>query len=144
MDLQIKKVQTETELAQAHEIRIRVFVEEQKVDQRIELDEHDQEASHLLALVKGRPVGTARWRSTDEGIKLERFAVLKEFRGQGVGKALVNFILNELKNRGKIYLNAQESVIHFYERFGFQVRGARFYEAGIPHKKMVFIPVDGS
>jgi predicted GNAT family N-acyltransferase len=144
MELQIIKIKTEKELEQAHEIRLRVFVDEQKVDQRIELDEHDREASHILALINGKPVGTARWRLTDEGMKLERFAVLKEYRGKGVGKALVKYILNELEDEGKIYLNAQESVIHFYERLGFQVRGDQFYEAGIPHKKMVFIPAEGS
>ena len=30
--------------------------------------------------VDGKPVATARWRKTDKGIKLERFAMLKEFR----------------------------------------------------------------
>ncbi|MFQ6612353.1 MAG: GNAT family N-acetyltransferase [Fidelibacterota bacterium] len=140
MSVEIQIVKTATELKQAHQIRIQVFVEEQKVDPSIELDEYDAVATHVLALVNGNPVGTARWRQTDQGIKLERFAVLQEYRGLGVGKALVEFILNRVRNEGSIYLNAQEAVIQFYEQFGFQVRGKHFFEAGIPHKKMVFIP----
>ena len=68
---------------------------------------------------------------------MERFAVLKEARGKGVGEALVNYTLDQLKDNDFIYLNAQESVIKFYEKFGFVAVENRFYEANIPHKKMI-------
>ena len=91
----------------------------------------------ILAYINDNPVGTARWRFTENGAKMERFAVLIEYRGKGVGEALVNYTLGKLKDYDYIYLNAQESVIKFYEKFGFYVVGDRFYEADIPHKMMI-------
>ena len=83
-------------------------------------------------------VGTARYRRTDSGIKLERFAVLKQFRNLGIGKALVLFILEKLKIKKFIYLIAQESVIGFYDNLGFDPIGEFFYEREIPRQKMVY------
>jgi predicted GNAT family N-acyltransferase len=70
-------------------------------------------------------------------MKLERFAVIKQYRGYGVGKALVLFILEELKMEESIYLHAQESVIKFYTKLGFKIVGDRFFEADIPHIKLI-------
>lgn len=72
---------------------------------------------------------------------MERFAVLKEHRGKGVGEALVKNTLDKLSDNDFIYLNAQESVIKFYEKFGFKVVGNRFYEADIPHRKMEYLSI---
>jgi len=68
-----------------------------------------------------------------------RMAVLKEWRGKGFGSAMLQRILEELRNRGmqKAMLNAQTIAIKFYEKFGFQVYGEEFIEAGIPHVKMI-------
>ena len=114
-----------------------MFCIEQNVSEEIEMDEFDETAMHILATINDTPVGTARWRLTEDGAKMERFAVTKKYRGKGVGEVLVNYLLNELKEHDYIYLNAQESVIKFYERFGFVAEGNRFFEADIPHKKMV-------
>jgi predicted GNAT family N-acyltransferase len=38
-----------------------------------------------------------------------------------------------------IYLHAQEHAMKFYQKYGFAAQGERFYEAGIPHFKMVFV-----
>ena len=137
MKVDIKQITKSEELELAYAIRNTVFCIEQNVPYEIEMDEFDDNASHILALVDGKAVGTARWRNTDDGVKLERFAVLKEYREKGVGEALVEYLLNLLEDEKTIYLNAQESVIKFYEKYGFEVVGSRFYEASIPHKKMV-------
>jgi len=63
---------------------------------------------------------------------------LENARNFGVGKALVLFIINYLKNEKNIYLNAQKSVIGFYEKLGFGPIGDQFYEASIPHKKLIY------
>jgi predicted GNAT family N-acyltransferase len=137
MMIEIKQISNTEELEQAFSIRKQVFCIEQNVSEEIEMDEFDDVATHILALIKEKPVGTARWRFTNEGAKMERFAVLKEYRGKGIGEELVKYILNELKGNGYIYLNAQESVIGFYKKLGFETVGHRFYEADIPHKRMV-------
>ncbi|HBN46041.1 MAG TPA: GNAT family N-acetyltransferase [Candidatus Marinimicrobia bacterium] len=136
--LHIKYIETEDEYQQARVIRAEVFIRGQNVPQEIELDEYEDTATHILALDDGNPVGTARWRYTDEGVKLERFAVPEQQRGQGVGIALVEFALNELREENLLYLNAQEHVIGFYEKLDFEGEGNIFLEAEIPHLKMVY------
>ena len=79
-------------------IRRQVFILEQNISKQIETDDHLVNATHILAFSKEKAVGTTRYRRTDSGIKLERFAVLKQFRNLGIGKALVLFILEKLKN----------------------------------------------
>ena len=91
----------------------------------------------VCAILDKQYVGTARYRETSSGIKLERFAVLKEHRGLGVGKALVKFILDNLDQDQDIYLHAQEAVVDFYLLLGFKKVNDRFYEAEIPHWKMI-------
>ena len=138
MSLEIKKIIDPAELEQAFAIRRQVFCIEQNVPEEIEMDEFDTDATHILVYINDSPVGTARWRVTGEGVKMERFAVLKEYREKGVGEELVKYTLDKLKDSDFIYLNAQESVIKFYEKFGFIAVGNRFYEANIPHKRMEY------
>ena len=137
-DIVVKYVDSTMEQKEAFAIRKKVFIEEQSVDPSIEMDGFDDSATHIFAEVKGKPVWTARWRETENGIKLERFAVLPSFRGLNVGKKLVEFSLEQLREQENIYLHAQESVIRFYEKLGFKCQGEIFYEAEIPHKKMIY------
>ena len=137
MTIAIKQIKSTIELEHAFSIRRQVFCIEQNVPEEIEMDEFDDKAIHILAYIDDKPIGTARWRLTEDGAKMERFAVLKEYRGKGVGEALVKYALEELKDSDIIYLNAQETVIGFYEKLGFVGVGNRFYEANIPHKKMI-------
>jgi len=135
--IRVRLIRTRSELAQAFAIRREVFIIGQNVDEAIEMDEFDSSATHILALLGDQPVGTARWRKTDQGWKLERFAVLGTFRGQGVGAALLNFVLEALPDHDHVYLNAQTQVIPFYSRFGFVATGPEFEEANIAHRRMV-------
>jgi predicted GNAT family N-acyltransferase len=137
-EITVKFVENDWELKEAFSIRRTVFIEEQNVPEVIELDSFDKTAAHILAFDREKPIGTARWRTTGNGIKLERFAVLKEFRGMGIGKLLVQFIMEHLGSDKKIYLHAQESVVAFYEKFDFQVQGELFSEADIPHRLMIY------
>ena len=138
MEIKLKIIKTDDDYQSCLSIRKQVFIMGQNIPIEIELDDDHIEASFFLAKIDGKPIGTARFRKTDSGIKLERFAVLKDYRNFGVGKALVLFILNHLKNEKTIYLNAQESVTGFYEKLGFSPVGDKFYEAEIPHRKMVY------
>ena len=140
MEVNVKIVETTDEKAAVLAIRRTVFIEEQNIPQNIEIDANEEKANYILAYVDGQPVGTARWRETELGIKLERFAVLPHFRCHGIGKKLTRFILNEMNSQKSIYLNAQESVIPFYQKCGFQTVGPKFDEANsIPHQKMIYL-----
>lgn len=123
-------------LAIAHQIRHEVFVVEQNCPPEIEY-EYEEESHHFLAWVGTSPAGTARWRNASSGIKLERFAVLLEFRSLGVGKLLLQAVVNDCPRIGnKVYLHAQMTAIGFYEKYGFIAEGDTFWEAGIEHVKM--------
>ncbi|WP_128543449.1 GNAT family N-acetyltransferase [Larkinella soli] len=126
-------------------IREEVFVKEQNVRAEDEYDEFETTSRHFLALSDGTPCGTARWRTTSYGVKLERFAVLKDYRGKGVGHALVKTVLDDVFSQQpepieSIYLNAQVSAMPLYARFGFKAVGPMFEECGIQHYKMVLPP----
>jgi predicted GNAT family N-acyltransferase len=141
MSLRVEKITDENSLKKAFQIRETVFVIEQKVDPNDEYDEFENSSSHFLALLDGKPVGAARWRFTKNGIKLERFAVLQEARGKGVGQALVGATLEDIsshpESKGKTkYLHAQLNAIPLYSKFGFQKVGEMFEECNIKHFKM--------
>ncbi len=127
----------EKELAkQAFAIRRKVFVEEEGVDPDLEYD-HEEEAQHYLLLLGGKAIATARWRETEKGIKLERFAVLPEFRNRGLGGIILKEVINDVVPLGKaIYLHSQLRAVPFYERNGFVKEGEIFYEAGMGHYLM--------
>jgi len=138
MEIDIKIMETDDDYQSCLFILKQVFIIGQNIPVEIVLDDDKINATYFLANLSGDAVGTARYRKTEFGIKLERFAVLENARNFGVGKALVLFILNYLKNEKMIYLNAQKSVIDFYAKLGFDSRGDIFFEAEIPHQKMVF------
>lgn len=124
---------------QVFAIRKNVFVEEQKVDAREEFDDHEKESTHYLAYYNDFPCGSARWRVTDKGIKLERFAVLKEYRNKGIGRSLVDHVLKDVLPKKKpVYLHSQESAMNLYLKAGFAVEGNLFMEANIRHYKMYY------
>lgn len=135
----VSLIQSQADVDASRSIREEVFIVEQEVPAEIEYDEYEQTSTHILARSNDIAVGTARWRKTDQGQKLERFAVLKSARGLGVGAALVTFILDRLESTETAYLNSQVSAIEFYAKFGFKETGGIFYEAGIPHRKMVLM-----
>ncbi len=134
----VKEITTPEELETAFGIRQLVFVQEQQVDPAEEYDEFETTSKHYLALDGDKAVGTARWRRTKNGVKLERFAVLKEYRSSGAGSALLTRLVSDVSKDfdAKIYLHAQWQVIPFYEKYGFETEGPEFEEAGIRHKKM--------
>ncbi len=118
-------------------IRREVFVVEQNCPPEIEW-EFEEESNHFLATVDDEPAGACRWRKTDLGYKLERFAVLSKFRGLGVGNELVKAVLFDLPPEAfYVYLHAQVQAIPFYEKFGFIKIDSEFEEAGIKHYKMI-------
>lgn len=127
---------------QARAIREEVFIQEQHVPPEDEYDQFEVESHHFIALDGEYPCGTARWRITSEGVKLERFAVRKPYRGKGVGSLLVVTVLKHIAERAeaagkKLYLNAQLGALPLYTKFGFRPEGERFMECNIEHQKMV-------
>jgi len=123
-------------LEKAFSIRKEVFVVEQRCPPDLEY-EFEEDCIHFLLKENGEAIVASRYRKTDKGIKLERFAVLKEHRKKGLGHKILQFMLDDLNNfDGKIYMHAQVDVIPFYEKMGFVKHGDLFEEANIMHYKM--------
>ncbi len=133
--------------APAMAVRERVFIREQGVPASIERDVRDSGYRHVVAFgPQGEPIGTGRLLpgKKDEGHNdhighIGRMAVMPEWRGRGVGAALLARLLEMASAAGMrtVELNAQTHAAGFYARFGFAVAGAEFMEAGIPHVTMV-------
>lgn len=120
----------------AYPIRLSVFVHEQGVPEALELDEDDPLAWHAIAFEDGKAIATGRLMRNG---KIGRLAVLKPYRGCGIGSAVLKNMVHygEQQNIKGFFLHAQTSVSGFYERFGFKPSGSVFNEAGIEHIKMV-------
>jgi predicted GNAT family N-acyltransferase len=113
-------------------VRRTVFIVEQQVPESLEWDADDAIAIHLLAMADDQAVGTAR--ILPDG-RIGRLAVLKCWRGQGIGKALLLAAIEHCNRRP--FLHAQVHAIPFYAAAGFVPSGAPFDEAGIPHQLMI-------
>jgi len=150
MMIDIQQVSQPEALQTVFSIREAVFVQEQNVPADEEYDEYETSSRHFLATYRdeagqSHPCGTARWRTTSNGVKLERFAVLKAFRGRQVGRALVQAVLQDVfahipDPEGQVYLHAQLTAMPLYAAFGFTPVGEMFEECAIQHYKMVLPP----
>ena len=122
--------------AAAMPVRERVFIHEQGVPAAIERDAHDVTSTHIVAFgPDGAAIGTGRLLPDGH---IGRLAVLKKWRGKGVGAALFERLLNLAADAGmrRVELHAQTSAAGFYTRYGFATMGQEFYEAGLPHLTM--------
>ncbi len=118
-------------------IRETVFIHEQNVPVELEWDGLDSSCLHVLAWnERGDAIGTARMQKNGT---IGRMAVLKDWRRCGVGRALLQTLLDLAIKQGlaRVTLSAQIHALGFYERAGFHVIGEPFMDAGIPHRKMV-------
>jgi len=123
--------------AQARQVRESVFVDEQRVPRELEMDEHDASSRHVIARdADGGAIGTGRLLAAGH---IGRMAVLADWRGKGVGRALLERLLEEAaaKEMRHLALHAQTQASGFYRRFGFVAEGPEFMEAGIPHRVML-------
>jgi predicted GNAT family N-acyltransferase len=128
----------------AYAIRHAVFVEEQGIPAELEIDDYDPIAEHALAFVDGRCVATARIYLDEQDpskAKIGRMAVLKEFRGQGIGTALLGEAIRVgmMQGASLFELHAQQSAAPFYAKLQFKSDGAIFDEVGIPHQRMQLV-----
>jgi predicted GNAT family N-acyltransferase len=121
--------------AHASPIRFSVFVEEQGVPREIELDEHDPVCVHAVVFEDGSAVATGRLLPDGH---IGRMAVLKAWRGRGIGAAILNELMKAASKRGdrEVALSAQVHALPFYRAHGFVPVGEEYLEAGIPHQAM--------
>ncbi|OAS88999.1 MULTISPECIES: GNAT family N-acetyltransferase [Metabacillus] len=137
--MNVKQVTTKDQLEDAYSVRRTVFVDEQQVPEEEEIDQFEDDATHIVLYDNEVPVGAARLRVLDGIGKLERICVLSSSRKNGAGKLLVNKLEEIAIEQGvsKLKLNAQTHAIPFYERLGYETVSDIFMDAGIPHVTMI-------
>lgn len=123
------------------QLRIDVFMLEQDCLYQ-ELDNKDLHATHLLVYDKEVLMGYARVLFDEEknALSFGRLVTDKSARGKGVGKAIMDNIMNYFKAHHPdtpITISAQCYLIEFYQRFGFKAKGEEYKEDGLPHICMV-------
>ncbi|MBC8452487.1 MAG: GNAT family N-acetyltransferase [Spirochaetes bacterium] len=121
-------------------IRKEVFVVGQNVDPAIDQDGKDSNLEHFLIVRGNEPAGCLRFQPLDNStVKLERIAIIAEFRGLGLGKRLVQAAVMEAgkRNYKKLIMYAQFYLLDYYGKLGFTAVGEPFYEANIKHIEMI-------
>lgn len=122
----------------AYQVRNNVFVKEQQVPVEVEIDQYEDNAIHFIAYEDNFPIGAGRLREVDQGGKVERVCVKKEYRSKGIGYMLMEYIEQTAQNHGiqALLLNSQTHAQSFYENCGYKVISTQFFEAGMPHVAM--------
>jgi len=137
--VKIGVVGSSEDLEKCFGIRRAVFVAEQNVPEELELDDRDAEATHFLAIAAdGKAVATARYYVKEGRAKIGRVAVLKEYRGLGLGREVMKFVISRVVEDGfaEAVLDSQVSAMGFYSQLGFVAEGPVFDDAGIAHRRM--------
>lgn len=143
-DVRVDKIDFATMGELCLHIRREVFVEEQNVSPEEEMDDMDHACEHYVLWSDGHAAGTARVYYAKDVAKIQRVALMKEYRGKGFGRAMMLDIIYDIQQMVRIghhaisviELSAQVRVLEFYESLGFVAEGDIYDEAGIPHRKM--------
>ena len=137
-NMKIRLAKNKKELEDIFRIREIVFIKGQRVPRKRERDEFDKSAKHVIVFYNKKPIGCARVRFVHKKAKLERIALLKEYRNKGLGKMIMDYLINycRKKKSKEIVLNSQYYIKDFYRKCGFKTRGKIFMDAGIKHIEM--------
>ncbi|NHB59267.1 GNAT family N-acetyltransferase [Acinetobacter shaoyimingii] len=127
-------------IADAMHIREQVFIQEQNIPEQDEWDDQDEVSLHFIAYALcnefKKPIATARLLPNHS---IGRVAVLKDYRGQGIGRLIMQSIIEHAKkeHREFLKLSSQVHAIQFYQSLGFHVEGTEYLDCGIPHIDMI-------
>ena len=121
----MKTVIYDTLTGEAKRIREEVFVEEQGFQE--EFNEIDDIARHIVLYDGEKAVATCRvfCQKEEEGYHVGRVAVIKSYRGRGLGSVLMAAAEKCAKALGgtSITLSGQVRVVPFYEKLGYEREG---------------------
>ncbi|NKG34540.1 GNAT family N-acetyltransferase [Acinetobacter junii] len=119
-------------------IRKQVFIIEQNIPEEEEWDDQDMISDHFVVYDQDQPIATARLIQNNS---VGRVAVLKTYRGQGIGRMIMLEIIQlaHQQDRTFLQLSSQVHAISFYEKLGFSIQGDAYDECGIPHIKMQLV-----
>jgi predicted GNAT family N-acyltransferase len=143
-DFHVEPADYRTDFQDLRRVREPVFVVEQNVPIELEWDALDPLCQHVIARdAENRPIGTGRLSPQR---KIGRLGVLAEWRGKGVGDAILIALIDVARAQRwqEVTLSAQVDAVGFYLKHGFEAYGEEFDEAGIRHQAMrlALIPIE--
>lgn len=121
---------------QARQIRISVFMDEQGFTE--EFDALDEICTHLVMFDRDVPVATCRIWLAEDGWHVGRLAVIKFYRGRGLGQDMLMYAERHVRGLGgaSISLHAQCRAEAFYRKCGYVPYGEIDYDEGVEHVHM--------
>ena len=136
--MEVRETRTDEEVADALELRSRVFCGEQGVSFEADQDGRDAEAIHIVAVEEGAVVGTCRLLFRGQVARLGRLAVERDRRGDGIAAEILREADRIALEAGSesIALHAQTYAMTLYEQAGYEQYGPTFVEEGIEHVAM--------
>ena len=139
-NLTLKPVLSREDEIRVRDIRVTCYIDEQDCPIHEEFEtEKDLASKEFLICLEEKAIGTIRYRETDKGFKIERFAILKEYRNKHYGKESLTFLCDMIAARHnpcRIYMYAQSRLKDYYSSLGFTPLGEEFIEANIAHIEM--------
>lgn len=119
----------------AKKIREDIFLHEQGF--QTEFDDIDAIAKHILLFQNGQAIGTCRvfWNETAQSYIIGRVAVVKSYRGKGIGNAIMLAAENLIRTLGgtQVQLSGQVRAAPFYEQLGYVRVGEEYMDEFCPH-----------
>jgi len=134
LEMEVQLVETEGGLKTSGAI-LKSVLRETGGDQLFTISAAVQSA-HFLATVHDLPAGTCSYHKTKTGNKIEGLAILEQYRGMGVGKALIRAIT--AAQAGGFYVYSPLALVTWFEKTGFLKKGKQLEESGGLYYKMVF------
>lgn len=137
--MEIRNPATEEEFRAYYMLRWKILREPLGMDKAQAMDLHDEQGHHLAAFLEGRLVGVGRLHRVDpETAQIRYMAVDPEHAGKGVGRLLVDALVEQARRTGftRVILNARREAFGFYAKAGFEAESGWFLQHNIPHKRM--------
>ena len=126
------------EFSYVRDIRESVFYDELGISKQELFDKNDELCDHFLIFDGQKVVGSVRMLSMEKIVKLERMAILKDFRTKNYGRNCILQLKEYYSEIGfsQIILDSIYSVREFYKKCGFIEEGDVFQRVGIDHIRM--------
>ena len=128
----------DTSFSNIKKIRKDVFTTEMGISESELFDDDDKICDHYIIFDGKEAVGSVRLLKINDHVKLERMAILHEFRKKNYGKESIIQLTEYYRDSGysKMILDSVFSVRDFYKKCGFVEEGKIFQRVGIDHIRM--------
>lgn len=133
--MQVIRTESLWQRAGVYYVRTQAMVKGFKVPLEKEFDDGDTpDTKYILILDDVVPVATCRLHiSGEKDGKIERVAVLEEYRKKGVGRKLIRAAEEWLAELGidRVVITSRDEAVGFYEALGYQADYSRIEKGGV-------------